>query len=388
MQLMKRSPLTGRTYNKPILQIRPGRDRLEAWIRKYGTNSSSYVLLEGPKRYFTSPRVDGFIAYQVSAGVAVIGGDPICAPEDVALLLDDFLFEMDGTPVCAYQITPETLSAFRRTGFKDVQIGSEAIFDLNKFTLAGGKMELVRAATNKAKREGVVVFEHFPFALGAERFNRELRALSSEWLLAKGNNEMGFLLGSPMLDRRSAKRYFIALSGQGAGRIEGFVVCEPIYGRNGYYLDCTRRRVDAVRGTMELLTSEIFRQLGDEGYEIGSMGLAPLAKLDDPDLLRHPRLATLMQFVYDRVEGTYDFKHLYRYKAKYHPHNWERRYLCFNRARLSPRMLYATVQVRNAISLNGIFRGGNPQFGIGNRMESWKHAISFVVGLCSALLLS
>lgn len=249
-------------------------------------------------------------------------------------------------------------------------------------------MELVRAATNKAKREGVVVFEHFPFALGAERFNKELRALSSEWLLAKGNNEMGFLLGSPMLDRRSAKRYFIALSGQGAGRIEGFVVCEPIYGRNGYYLDCTRRRVDAVRGTMELLTSEIFRQLGDEGYEIGSMGLAPLAKLDDPDLLRHPRLATLMQFVYDRVEGTYDFKHLYRYKAKYHPHNWERRYLCFNRARLSPRMLYATVQVRNAISLNGIFRGGNPQFGIGNRMESWKHAISFVVGLCSALLLS
>ncbi|PWT92339.1 MAG: hypothetical protein C5B55_06640 [Blastocatellia bacterium] len=390
MQLMKRSSITGRTYAKPIFQIHPGRERLEAWIRKYGTNSSSYVLLEGPKRYFTSPRVDGFIAYQLSAGVAVIGGDPICSPEKMDHLLEDFSFSMSGRAVCAYQITPETLNAFRRTGFKDVQIGREAVFDLTKFTLAGGEMELVRAATNKAKREGVVVFEHHPFALGSESINSELQEVSSEWLRVKGNHEMGFLLGSPSLERRTAKRYFVARSGGGKGRIEGFIVCEPIYGRNGFYLDCTRRRTDAVRGTMELLTSEIFRRLRDEGYAIGSMGLAPLAKLDDPDLRLHPRLAKLMQFTYERVEGAYDFKHLYRYKAKYHPHAWERRYLCFNQPRLSPRMLYATVQVRNAISIRGIFSGEKYKSGIEltKRMDSWKHSISFVIGLCSALLLS
>ena len=206
---------------------------------------------------------------------------------------------------------------------------------------------------------------------------------------------MGFLLGSPGLERHSAKRYFVARSGGGRGRIEGFIVCEPIYGRHGYYLDCTRRRADAVRGTMELLTCEIFRRLRDEGYAIGSMGLAPLAQLDDPDLRGHPRLTKLMQFAYERVKGAYDFKHLYRYKAKYHPHAWERRYLCFNHARLSPRMLYATVQVRNAISLRDILSGsqwktsgGKAQFKLAKRMESWKHAVSFVIGLCSVLLLS
>jgi phosphatidylglycerol lysyltransferase len=372
-------------------ELPPARERLEAWVRRYGANSSSYVLLEGPKRYFTSTRVDGFIAYQLSAGVAVIGGDPVCAPERAHILLEDFLAAEPKRAVCAYQVTPEMLDAFRHAGFKDIQIGNEAIFDLTSFTLAGGQLELVRAATNKARREGVVIFEHYPFALGAEKINQELLAISDEWLQTKGNHELGFLLGSPMFERRSAKRYFIARSGAGKGRIEGFIVCEPIYGRNGYYLDCTRRRSDAIRGTMELLTTEIFRLLRDEGYEVGSMGLAPLAKLDDPDLRGHPRLRKLMQFVYDRVEGAYDFKHLYRYKAKYHPHAWERRYLCFNQRRLSPRMLYATVQVRNAITLHDLLNRANRTshgFELIERLESWKHAASFIIGLCSALFLS
>jgi lysylphosphatidylglycerol synthetase-like protein (DUF2156 family) len=146
---------------------------------------------------------------------------------------------------------------------------------------------------------------------------------------------------------------------------------------------------------MELLTAEIFRQLRDEGYELASMGLAPLAKLDDPDLTRHPRLTRLMRFAFERVEEAYDFKHLYRYKAKYHPQAWERRYLCFNQRRISPRMLYATVQVRNVISFREILARKNRNVrkessgaAMQKRVESWKHTASFVIGLCSALLLS
>jgi len=278
-------------------------------------------LLEGPKQYFTSPRVDGFLAYQIRAGAAVIGGDPVCSRRQAPELIRDFVAAMAQRPVGAYQVSPDMRDAFSEAGFKDIQIGKEAIFDLSQVSLAGGQMELVRAATNKARREGVVISEHRPFALGARSVNLELRAISAEWLSSKGEHELGFLLGSLGLEQRSAKRYFIARSGGGAGRIEGFIVCEPIYGRNGYYLDVTRRRLDAVRGTMELLTMEILRVLGAEGYEMASMGLAPLALLDDPDLKGHPRVTSLMRFVYQRVNNNYDFKLLYRYKAKYHPHS-------------------------------------------------------------------
>jgi phosphatidylglycerol lysyltransferase len=372
---------------KPALQLQPARANLELWIRRYGTNSTSYVLLEGPKAYFISPRVDGFLAYQRSAGIAVIAGDPVCAPNQAAALIEDFVRAMGRRPVGAYQVSPLMLQAFRQAGFADVQVGKEAIFDLRRFTLAGGDMELVRAATNKARREGVVVSEHRLFSLGAKSVNEELSAVSGEWLRAKGDRELGFLLGAPALELRSAKRYFIARSGGGKGRIEGFIVCEPIYGRNGYYLDVTRRRADAVRGTMELLTSQIFRLLRDEGYEMASMGLAPLALLDDPDLGAHPRLTQLMQFAYERVNDSYDFKLLYRYKAKYHPHDWERRYFCFNQPRLSARMLYAVIQVRNAITLEGLLGRGSRE-GFQEKVKSWKHAASFIIGLCWAFLSS
>ena len=245
-------------------------------------------------------------------------------------------------------------------------------------------MELVRAATNKARREGVVVSEHDPFAKDAAAINDELNKISEAWLSCKGNHELGFVLGSLTLDRPSAKRYFIARSENGTGRVEGFIVCEPIYGRSGYYLDVTRRRPDAIRGTMELLSTEILRLVGDEGYQMASMGLAPLALLDDPDLLDHPVLARVMRFFYERVNLNYDFKHLYRYKAKYHPHRWEPLYFCFNQRRLSLSMLYAVIQVRNALTLEMLLgRRGFPE-----KIKTWKHAASFIIGFCWAWLSS
>jgi phosphatidylglycerol lysyltransferase len=357
--------------------------KLDSWVRRYGTSSNSYVLLEGPKSYFTSPGVDGFLAYQICAGVALIAGDPVCAPQQTRRLIHDFASAMR-RPVGAYQVSPSTLDAFRQEGFADVQIGKEAMFDLDRFTLAGGKMELVRAATNKARRAGVVVSEHHPFAQNAEAINEELREISAEWLRGKGNHELGFVLGSLCLDHNNDKRYFIARSENGSGRIEGFIVCGPIYGCRGYYLDVTRRRSDAVRGTMELLTTEILRLLREEDYRMASMGLAPLALLDDPDLENHPVLARLMRLVYERVDLTYDFKLLYRYKAKYHPHTWEPRYFCFNQRRLSLQMLYAVIQVRNALTLEMLLG----RKGFQDKIRTWKHAASFIVGFCWALLSS
>ena len=390
MQAPKTIRKVHRVYslNKRRFQLHPAREQLEALVKRHGTNSSSYVLLEGPKSYFISPRVDGFIGYQISAGVAVIGGDPVCEPRYARFLIEDFMRALSPRPVVAYQVSPEMLDEFRQLEFGDIQIGKEAIFDLGRFTLAGGQLELVRAAVNKAIREGVVVTEHYPFALGAEAINRELQAVSEQWLSNKGNHELGFLLGSFSLGQRSAKRCFIARSGHGRGRIEGFIVCEPIYGRNGYYLDVTRRRVDAVRGTMELLTSRIFSILHQEGYEMGSMGLAPLALLDDPDLTAHPKLARLMSFIFERMNEGYDFKLLYRYKAKYHPHAWERRYLCFSERKPSLRMLYAVMQVRNAISAGGLLGKRSREKGFQEKVTSWRHTASFVFGLCCAFLSS
>src|SRR5215470_2324838 len=68
------------SFSSSSLKPQPTLANLESWVRLYGSNSSSYVLLEGSKRYFTSENVDGFLAYQIRAGIAVIAGDPVCSP--------------------------------------------------------------------------------------------------------------------------------------------------------------------------------------------------------------------------------------------------------------------------------------------------------------------
>jgi lysylphosphatidylglycerol synthetase-like protein (DUF2156 family) len=64
----------------------------------------------------------------MSAGVCVIGGDPICSPSQAPLLIADFVKAMNSRPIGAYQVTPAMVEAFRNTGFSHIQVGKEAVF--------------------------------------------------------------------------------------------------------------------------------------------------------------------------------------------------------------------------------------------------------------------
>lgn len=322
----------------------PSRSELLATLSRHGAHSASYVLLEGGKQYATADGVDGFLGYDTRGGVTVIAGDPVCDPADAARLIAALLAQRGRRHVCAIGVRSEMLPAFRACGFDAVCIGSEAMFDLKRFTLAGGARAAVRAARNKASREGVRVAEYHPTG-GPDPLAEELCRVSEEWMGAKGGVEHGFLLGGLSLGAATAKRYFVARAGDGHGRVEGFIVCEPVYARRGWYLDVTRRRLDAVRGTMELLTTEILATLAREGYAMATLGLAPLGDVSAADAHRHPHFARGARFVYEHLTRPIDFKGLHQYKRKYHPHAWEPRYLCF-RPCIGPRLLYAALAVR------------------------------------------
>lgn len=300
----------------------------EELLRRFGAHSASWVLLEGSKCYLTRRNVDGFVAWETRAGCPVIAGDPVCSPDDAATLISAVRRRSVPRPVFAYAATPAMRPAWARAGFGAVPIGAEPTFDPRRFSLAGGARATVRAAVNHATKAGLTVVEHHPRMPGAEARNAELEGISALWLAGKGRDELGFLLGQPQLNVPTAKRYFVA---RGA-RVEGFLVCEPVWARHGWYLDVTRRRPDAPRGTMELLVTGTLRILGAEGVPFASMGLAPLARLDaaDAPASDSPRLSALLADAYDRLTTPYDFRDLARYKAKFAPDDWEHRLLCYS----------------------------------------------------------
>jgi phosphatidylglycerol lysyltransferase len=308
----------------------PSIEQLTAWVEAHGAHTASYVLLEGDKRIVTAPAVDGFLAYERRACVPIVAGDPVCAPEQAAALLHALRRRVWPAPVLSYATRPEMLDACHHAGFGAVAIGAEPVFDPRTFTLAGGARATVRAAVNHARREGVTVIEHHPRKTGAERTNAELNDISSEWLAAKGGDELGFLLGQPQLDRWTRKRYFIA---RRQDHIEAFLVCEPVTVRHGWYLDVTRRRPDAPRGVMELLATTALETFGREGSAFASMGLAPLGLLDLGDAIAKDssELRALLAKAFEVLDTPYDFRNLLRYKSKFAPDRWEPRFLCYTR---------------------------------------------------------
>jgi len=306
-------------------------------------------LLEGRKRYVTLPGVEGFVAYECRAGLRVIAGDPVCAAEDMPALLRRARRGAPLRPCFAYAVSPRTLPAFHAAGFAAVGIGAEPVFDPRSFSLAGGARATIRAAVNHARSAGVVVAEHVPAAIRrgygppdvqatrqaeadaevqAVVTDRELADISREWLAGKGGEPLGFLLGDPAARPDSRKRWFVARRDE---RVEAFVVLEPVLARGGWYLDVTRRRPDAPRGTMELLTTEVLLKLGREGVPYASMGLSPLARLEACDALAcdSPRFRHLLGRAFESVTAPYDFRALHRYKLKYHPDAWVPHFLAY-----------------------------------------------------------
>ena len=308
----------------------PSKAQLNAWVQRHGAHSASYTLLEGNKRYLVHPDVDGFVAVETRWGIPIIAGDPVCEPDAAAPLLRRVRRAYWPRPVYAYAIRPELIAAFRRAGFGVVPVGSEPVFDPRVFCLAGGDRATVRAAVNHARKAGLQVSEHHPTSERSAQANAELDAVSREWLGVRGNRELGFLLGQPQLDRPSSKRYFVARS---ATRVEGFVVCEPVFVRRGWYIDVTRRRLDAARGTIELLITEALSTFGREDAAFVTLGLSPLARLEACALdgVDAPALCNAFGAAFARVRDPYDFAALYRYKRKFAPDAWEARYFAFTR---------------------------------------------------------
>lgn len=250
---------------------------VHAALRKYGYQSQSYNILSGEKRFFFSERgTEGVVAYVVIARVALVAGDPVCADSDIRDLCAEFLqFCKRNKWRCAFQsVTLRTLEQLQYLKFGYVKIGEEPFFRLRDFSLAGGQFRDLRRDIRRAQSDGLKIIEYRPATAPDAALDQQMTALSDEWRSEKGSGEFGFLVGQPSLDDPGDRKYFVATLN---GQVEAFCVCTPIYARNAIYFDILRRKRRPVRGTVELLIVDSIRQLKEQGYELATLGTAPLS---------------------------------------------------------------------------------------------------------------
>lgn len=336
-----------RPYLVNPLITRLDRAKVRHLVLEHAHNPISYLAIEKDKKYFFSQQIAGVIAYVQYFDVAVVAGDPICEQKNASLLLNEFtqFCQEQSWDICFTMLTENHLPLLNQLGYKFFKYGEEAMFDLQSYNLQGSKTAKIRQARNHCLRLSLTVKEHFPLLDTNEEINHQIEEVSKQWLKMKKSSELSFLLGSLSLDTPLDRKYFIAQSPE--GRVEAFLVCLPFAQGKGYYLDMTRRREDAPTGVMEFLVTEAFTLLKAEGVSYASLGLAPLANLEQSTGDEQKFVLRGLELIYEHLNRFYHFKPLYKYKAKYNPSTWQSRYLAYYPPYFNFKIAHAILKAQN-----------------------------------------
>jgi len=335
---------------RPFLMELEITDSLHRKARKlvnlYGQNIASYLALEDDKTLYFGKKVEGVVAYGTYAETIIVQGDPICAPEDFPILLDEFTeFAIKSAYNLFFMCASEPfIEEYKKLGYGFVKCGVEARFDLEEYNLKGKKAAKMRMNVNHATKAGLTILEYKVLEKRDSKLDDEFDRITKEWLQGKNSGELGFSVGTVGLDNPMDKRYFYAVDE--AGTMQGFVVFVPFDNAQGYMADVTRRANDAPWGITETIVYEAFQVFKEEGVKWGSMGLAPLAGLVEEG--EQPGIITqMMEFIYKNMNSIYGFKSLYQAKVKYNPSQWNPQYFAYLPKVPTPQMLYAAVCINN-----------------------------------------
>ena len=374
-------------------------------IRHYGSHTLAFFGLAQQNLHFLAPGEEGLVNYRLESNVAVVLGDPVCAPEAFERVTRSFLdfCTLRNWRVAFYQTYPDHLSAYRALKLHAFKIGEEALIDPQTFTLNGSAIANVRISARRAERDEVVI-HWYEGVLPVEVMN-QLEHISNAWLEHKAGqqtSEMGFSMGrleelpntaerAEMLASISqpsntsqivAPRVVTAVATTSSSKPCAFVTFIPVYGTLthdaattgnqsevlgtnpslqrhcvstaspsaamqgegwGWTLDLMRRAPDAPPGVIELLLVRAIERFRLCGAQIVSLGMVAMADTRQEMAPSQRQLAT---FVTDRLHLLESRHTLFNFKQKFHP-CWESRYVVINSTLALPKIALAVLRIRN-----------------------------------------
>jgi phosphatidylglycerol lysyltransferase len=308
-------------------------ESLEEFVFEHGEHFDSYLATEPGRLSFWSRAGHGLISYTRRGRYVLVGGGLIAPSQHKEALLAEFVeyASQHQLRVAFHNITDDELPLFRGFGFQVTKWGEEPVVDLGSCTWGGKAFEWVRRQTNFCQRHSVTAFEVRPDELEHEHWNRtlaEVLEVSAESLTLKPQaDEMKFFEGRIDNHRLGLRRLFVARSGHGAGRMEGFVICNPMLGGTMWSTELYRHRRDAVRGTIAYLFHHLMQQLQAEGVSRVGLCLDPGLRTDTPIPGDSFLVRRGMSFSDRHLGLVFDNAGLRHFKTRFRP-RYENRYIC------------------------------------------------------------
>jgi lysyl-tRNA synthetase, class II len=297
-------------------------------VRKFGDGDSlSFFATRDDKSVVWSNNRQAGIAYRVQSGVMLASGDPFGEPSLWPEAISNFLLRAR-----EFGWTPAVMGASERGGrawienaeLSAIEIGDEAIIDVNDFSLEGRPMSNVRQTINKAKREGFTS-DVTKVSMLNETQREDLRKRAVRW---RGDSiERGF---SMSMDRFMGEldRDSLLVRGFQGGELVAFLYFVP-WGKVGYSLDRMQRAPQPFPGITELMILSAIESCKAEGLRYLSLNFAAFRSIIEraEKISAGPILRTLRALI-RFFSGWFQVESLYRFNSKFQP-EWNARYILY-----------------------------------------------------------
>jgi lysyl-tRNA synthetase class 2 len=229
--------------------------------------------------------------------------------------------------------------AWTRAGLTALEIGDEAIVEVDQFQLDGRPMRNVRQAVARVERAGYTCSVRRTGEIPASE-DHSLRRQAEAW--RGSETERGFSMALGRLgDPRDAD--CVAVLATQDGVLRAFLHFVP-WGNDGLSLDLMRRDRAADNGVNELLIVRAIEAAPSLGVRRLSLNFAVFRstfergeRLGAGPLLRGWRGVLVFASRWFQIES------LYRFNAKFRP-VWEPRFVCYPTARDLPRVAVAALE--------------------------------------------
>jgi len=291
------------------------------------SDSLSYFALRQNKNVIWGKNSKAAIPYSVANGVMITTGDPLGDKESWPSAISEFVNEANSHAwLPAVYGCSETAGEIwvRETNFEALEIGDEAVVEVEHFSIEGAEMKNVRQTINRIKRFNYATQTAHVRDIDTET-RQVLATLAQQW---RGNSqERGFSMALGRFcdpqDPDCIITWTIA-----DGKILAMLQFVP-WNSNGLSLDLMRRSPEAETGVNELMITATldyakknnidfvslnfasFRSVFERGKKLGA---GPITRIN------HSLLLFLSRF--------FQMESLYRFNVKFRP-MWEPRFVIF-----------------------------------------------------------
>jgi lysyl-tRNA synthetase, class II len=332
----------------PLLSA-PDQERMRELLDREGERDSlGYFALRRDKSVVWSPTGKACVAYRVTSGVMLASGDPLGSPDAWAGAIEVFVDEAKKHAWIPAVVACSELGAevwCRETGLDALEIGDEAIVEVDEFSLEGRSMRNVRQMVNRVSRSGYSCELRRMHDIPTEELD-ELRRCAAAWRV--GEVERGYSMalgrfGDP------ADSECVVVTARHEGKVRALLAFAP-WGPHGLSLDLMRRDRESDPGVNELLIVETLSRAHELGIKRVSLNFAVFRG----SLARGERIgATPGTRAWRRLlifaSRWAQIESLYRFNAKFQP-AWEPRFILYPDVGDLPRVAVAYLEAEAFIT--------------------------------------